>query len=448
MAEQKKELVALGADRLADALLELAIHVEAADDLIERLIASPSENLQKIKKKLGSLKRSRRFVRWGASSRLAQELEDRLLDIKASTSDPLMGAELVISFYETDKGTLGNCDDSSGFVGDVYRISAQELFVEYASGCTDKKPILKRLIKLSKKDDYGVRDSLIHCANQYLLESDIRKLIAEFQKLSDTEKDEYKKRHWLLLIESLARQVKDAKLFEQTRIAAWGKLSTAAYIDIARVYFEAKDTSTALSWLEKISKDDTYQAHERDNLFIDIYRKLGDDEKLTKILYRKFRNYRSMATLKDLLAVTGKEKEDEILSDEISVILSQDHLKESDATFLINIGKIDEAESYLIERADQLNGIFYETLLSLAQSLESEERFLITSLIYRSLLISILERGYTKAYPHGIRYLKILDKLETSVINWEKFDSHTTFKETIHTAHGRKRSFWSKYVTL
>ena len=56
-----------------------------------------------------------------------------------------------------------------------------------------------------------------------------------------------------------------------------------------------------------------------------------------------------------------------------------------------------------------------------------------------------LERGYTKAYPHGIRYLKKLDKLAVSVSDWKTFNNHEAFKEPIIQAHGRKRSFWSEY---
>ena len=126
-------------------------------------------------------------------------------------------------------------------------------------------------------------------------------------------------------------------------------------------------------------------------------------------------------------------------------ILKSDRLRETDAEFLIFIGKIDETEEYLLERADQLDGNYYGSLLSLAEVMESENRNLVTSLIYRSLLISILERGYTKAYPHGIRYLKKLDRLATSIADWKEFNHHEAFKEQIVQAHGRKRSFWSKY---
>jgi len=91
-------------------------------------------------------------------------------------------------------------------------------------------------------------------------------MISEFQKLADGAKDEYKKRHHLMGIESLARQIKDAELFEKTRIASWGKLSTGALVDIARVYLESGDVETAHSWIGKIPEGETFQTYERDQL--------------------------------------------------------------------------------------------------------------------------------------------------------------------------------------
>jgi hypothetical protein len=84
-------------------------------------------------------------------------------------------------------------------------------------------------------------------------------------------------------------------------------------------------------------------------------------------------------------------------------------------------------------------------MLYLAETMEAEKRNLAATLIYRSLLNSILERGYTKAYHHGVRYLKKLDKLAFSINQWEKFDNHESYHDLIYQAHGRKRSFWSKY---
>jgi hypothetical protein len=243
----------------------------------------------------------------------------------------------------------------------------------------------------------------------------------------------------------LARQIKDAKLFEKTRIASWGKLSTAALIDISRVYLESGDIETAHAWLKKIQEGETFQAYERDKLLEEIYHKQGDSEKLTELLYQNFRSYPTTDTLQALLDVIGYDKRDDVINTEVAQILKSDRLRESDAEFLISIGKIEEAEQYLLGLADQLDGNHYGSLLSLAEAMEAENRNLAASLMYRSLLISILERGYTKAYPHGIRYLKKLDRLSATVSDWKEFNHHEAFKAQIIEDHGRKRSFWSKY---
>jgi len=442
---RKQKLIELEKETLVDALLELALQSDAADDLIERLIATPKENIQRYREKLSSLKRSRRFVGWGESSRFARELEMLLQDLKAGVTDPLTGVEMVAAFYETDEGVLGHSDDSSGHIGDVFRFDAKELFVEYAYRCNAKEKVADIILKLNRKDDYGIRDTLVECAGECLPEPVIRSMISELQKRANDEKDEYAKRHHLMLIELLARQIKDAKLFEKTRIASWGTLSTAALIDIARVYLESGDVETAHSWLKKIPEGETFQAYERDRLLLEIYRKQGDTEKLTDLLYQKFRSHHSTDTLQELLNVIGTDKRDEVIAGEVEHILESKTLRESDAAFLIAIEKIDEAEAYLLNRAEELNGDHYGSLLSLAEAMESQTRNLAASLLYRSLLVSILERGYTKAYPHGIRYLKKLDELSLTITDWKSFDHHKVFKDRIIQVHGRKNSFWSKY---
>jgi hypothetical protein len=368
-----------------------------------------------------------------------------LQDLKAGIDDPLTGAELVAAFFGTDKGIFGRCDDSSGRIGDIFRFEAKELFTEYASRCGDKEKIAKIILRLNRTDDYGIRDKLVACAGECLPETVIRSMISEFQKRAGKEEDERKKCHHLRLVESLARQIKDARLFEETRREAWGELSTAAFIDIAEVYLESGEVETAYSWIMKIPQGETFQADERDQLLLEIYRQQGNTEKLTNLLYRRFRACHSVNSLQKLLEVIGHDQRDEVIAAETALILKSTTFKESDAGFMITTGKIDAAETYLLGRAEQLNGDHYGSLLPLAETMASENRNLAASLLYRSLLLSILKRGHTKAYPYGIRYLKKLDKLSETITDWQNFDNHKVFKAQILLTHGRKRSFWSKY---
>ena len=97
--DRKKRLIDLGTETLAEALLELASRNNAADDLVERLIATPLENIQRFKTKLAAIKRSRRFIRWGEAAGFARELQDLLHELEFSVSDPEQGAEWVAAFY-------------------------------------------------------------------------------------------------------------------------------------------------------------------------------------------------------------------------------------------------------------------------------------------------------------------------------------------------------------
>ncbi|WP_041360299.1 DUF6880 family protein [Nitrosomonas sp. Is79A3] len=111
--ERKQKLIYLGPEMLAAALLNLALHSDEADDLIEQLMATPKENVQRFKKKLSDLKHSRRFIDWRGAAGLARKLEMLLQDLKAGIDDPIPGIELVKVFYEADNTIFEMCDDSS-----------------------------------------------------------------------------------------------------------------------------------------------------------------------------------------------------------------------------------------------------------------------------------------------------------------------------------------------
>ncbi len=442
---RKKRLVELGSDRLADALLELASHNDTADDLVERMIATPQENIKRFKAKLAGLKRSCRFIGWGESAGFARELMALLEDLRAGVSEPRIGAELVAAFYEFDAGAFSNCDDSSGHVGDVFRYDAREIFTSYASRCTDKEWLGDLVFRVIQSDDYGVRDVLIDCASDYLPEPVMRTMVARLQERAVRESDEFRKRHWLHNVESLTRQLKDAPLFEQTRIASWGSLSTAACVDIARVHLECGNELIALTWLEKIPEADTFLVAERDSLLLEIYGRSGHLAEQADTAWRIFRRSRSATSLTILLDVVGHDKRKEVLADEIGAITESVKFSVVDAAFLVEIDRLEAAETYVLKYSDQLNGDFYGGLLPLAQDMEKNGRHLCVSVIYRALLDSILRRAQTKSYPHGVKYLRKLERLALSISDWRNVEPHEAYMQDIRLNHRRKTSFWSRY---
>jgi hypothetical protein len=409
------------------------------------MVRLPQAHVVTFKARLAAIKRIRGFIPCRESSAFAHELASLLEGLEAGVSDPRTGAELVAAFYEMDDVIFNHCDDSNGRIGDVFRHDARDLFVHYASRCDDKQWLGDLILRLNRNDGFGLRDSLFDCAADYLPEETMRGLIGSLWALVDREANEYQKGHWLRGIESFARQLRDAPLFEKARRASWPTLCTAACVDIAAVYLESGDAATALSWLERIPESESFQADERDRLLLAIHEQLGNRRKQEEAAWRIFRRYRCEDTLGTLLRVIGDDQRERVIDEEASSILECEEISYSDAAFLISSGRTEEAEAYLLARAEQLDGYFYDCLLPLAESMERDRRFRMASVIYRALLESILSRAQSKYYHHGVRYLKKLDALAGKVDTWLTVQPHRAYMEELRQAHRRKSSFWSRY---
>lgn len=445
--ERKNKLVELGSDVLADALLKLAEHDNRADRLVERLTSDPNDIIKKFRRKISGLKRRKRFIHWRESKQFAAELDELLEDIEEVNPEPCVGMALVASFLETDHVIFGNCDDSSGHIGDVYRYGAHSLFAQYASGCQDKKKVLDVLIKTYSDDPYGVREGLLDKAIEMLGTEDAKNAIHIFEILAEGEGDEYKKRHSQHAIESLARQTGDAKLFEKIRLESQEEPGTSTCLDIARVYLESNDPQTALEWINRISSYETYMDSERRDLLQQVYGQLGDSRKQEEIAWLTFRKCRTLNTLEKLLRIIGEEKREQVIEDEAGFIIDDGKNDYSDIQFLIDVRKFDEAEICILVKAGTktLNGEFYYTLLPMARAMESEGRMLAASVIYRSMLDSILDRKFYKGYPYAARYLQKLDILAIEIDDWQDLGEHGMYHVWLNHVHGKKSSFWRHY---
>ena len=402
--------------------------------------------VKRYKAQIAGFKRARRFIDYSHSFDFARELESFLYSIQAEITNPESGLGLTVAFYKCDDAIIERCDDSNGDIGDVFRFTACDLFVDYAVRCQDKEFLLGILCDLFDRDNYSLRGEVIDKAYQFLPDELLRRLADRFWQSSLKESKDSSEHCYLLIgVKSLARQLKDAPLYEKACKAYWGKLPTIAHYNIAEIYLESGDAKTALDWIEHIPESERYRADKRNELLLVIYEKLGYREKLSEIAWRVFRDYRSAETLATLLTAIGPEKRDQVVDNETRLILGTKELSYSDCQFLIEVRRMEDAETYLLDRAAQLDGQFYPTLLDLANSMEKDKRLIAATVIYRALLDSILMRAISKYYYHGIRYLKKLDKLAEGIGDWRDVQDHLEFKAELLKVHARKTSFWGKY---
>lgn len=456
---RRDKLIALGPDRLADALLELADKTDAAENLVSRLTSSHKEIIKHFKSRLAGLKRSKRFVDWQDARQLAEKLEDMLADLAASEPNPATGISLLRAFFECDSSIFARCDDSSGYVGSVFRYNASSLFVEYARRFDDKDILSDMLLELFADDAYGVRAVLLKKAGNFLDEKSMRRLVDRFWERFEEEdhegsefeggfKSRFKARHWTSGIESLARQLKDPALFEKARTSArpsaWSQRPDLAFLDIAAVYLEAGDPETALERVGRVKQLPGHLQDEMDQLLLSIYKELGDSDRMIETAWRIFRRSRSEGSLDSLLTVIGEEERQAVIAEETATILASKSFSYSDALFMAQTSGAKQAEAYLLLHNQSLNGDLYMHLKPMAESLEEEAPFG-ASIVYRALLDSILSRAVAKYYNHGVRYLRKLDDLAVRIDDWKGLPPHMKYKTGLLAEHGRKRSFWLKY---
>ena len=303
------------------------------------------------------------------------------------------------------------------------------------------------MIKSYADDPYGLRVGILNEAKEFLGLEEAKNALHFFQMLAEGEENEYRKDHFYRAIESLARQIGDAKLFEKTRLESLEEPGTAAFLDIATVYLENNEPRIALEWINRISKYETFMDQERRNLLQQIYGQLGDSRKEEEIAWLSFRKQRTLQTLENLLNIIGEEKREQVIHDEAGFIIDDGKTDYLDIQFLIDVRQFDEAEICIQVMAGTrtINGDYYTILLPMAKTMESEGRLLTAYVIYRALLESILERKFYKGYPIAAKYLAKLDFLSSEIDDWQDLGEHGMFHVWLNQVHGKKSSFWRNY---
>lgn len=437
--DQHRKLLQLDKETLVKALIDLSYRHDDVANIIERLTSKKTSNVERFKERLSEFHGNNNFVSWNNAHKFAYELIDLLSDIESGANDPKEGIELLKLFFCSDEHVMNNCDDSSGNIGDVFRYQATELFETYASQCDDKDWLANILFELITNNDYGLRDNLIENIGEYLPEKNIRILVDQIKKEDGFGTSEG------LLLQAMARGLKDPVLFESIINEESSKNEDYDASRIGEMWLECGNPEKAITYLEKVSRASHSYLGNIEELLLKAYSLTDNFDKQRSTTWTIFRNYRTSEKFERVIQIEGVGKRDELLKQEVSIIYQDKKINNQNVDFLLELKLLAEAENYIMEREHDLRGGFYGTLSDWADAFAKDKRFLVSTLIYRALLDSILERAYAKAYHHGADYLRMLDKYSERITNWGSFVKHEKYFEHIKLNHKRKISFWSQY---
>ncbi|MGA9252490.1 MAG: DUF6880 family protein, partial [Roseobacter sp.] len=162
----KDNLTALGAERLADLLLEVST---GSADIKRRLrlelshSVGPTELARDVRKRLVSLRKSTSFVGWRKRRSLIKDLNTQvdMITEKIAPEEPTEAFELLWQFIELAPSVYERVDDSRGDVGDVFRSAALRFEDIGPRSVLDPTALASRVWDALRDNGYGEFDGIV-----------------------------------------------------------------------------------------------------------------------------------------------------------------------------------------------------------------------------------------------------------------------------------------------
>ncbi len=437
----KTKLLKVSPERLIDLLFEFANEDDISLSKIERLVTSHKENISRFLKRLKKIKSRSEFVSRGYASQFGSELIDVLRDLEISNLSAEEGYDFICNFYETDGDILEQCDDSDGFIGEIFRRDAFDLYVKFAKPHLNREYLVKKTFDLVSKNEYGARDELVSSANKFLSPNELRQL---FDLIAITISSEC--RHYSIKwkLSSIAKQLGDAPLFEKLHLQGIADPNGRILVEVAEVYFDSGNLQKSQEILDSLPRGDLFCKYEKEKLQKKIFSTQGKTEALFELLHSAFLENPSEHTLEELKTVTNTQDLQQFVEEAKATILTKTFWNTSHAKFLNHIDCPEVLSQYVLKHHDRMDGRNYDGLPELADYLAKRGQYLTASLVLRVLIEGTLNRANSKYYHHAVRYLEKLNLLEKLISDWYDLLTNEQYLIDLKKHHGLKKSFWSK----
>lgn len=185
-----KNLEALGAQRLAELLIEISTGDAAAKRRLRLELAgaeSPAEVAKEVRKRLTTISRSRSFVDWQNRRALVDDLETqrRAIVEQVAKADAVEALDLMWRFMALANSIFARCDDSSGTVIGIFHAAAADLGEIARSAKADPNTLADRAFEALTRNDYGQYDDLIGALTPALGQQGLERLKQRMIALSN-----------------------------------------------------------------------------------------------------------------------------------------------------------------------------------------------------------------------------------------------------------------------
>ncbi|MGE3280033.1 MAG: DUF6880 family protein [Alphaproteobacteria bacterium] len=470
-----KNLEALGAERLAELLLEISAGNAAAKRRMRLALAgaqSPGEMAKEVRKRLMTIARSRSFVDWQGIKLLADDLDTqrRAIVETVAKAEPGGGLDLLWRLIALAPSVFERCDDSNGVVISVFRQACRDLGEVASKAGVDPISLADRTFEALTGNDYGQFDELIRVLAPALGQPGLEHLKQRMIDLSNWPVKEPAERDRVKIGWSSAGPIYEDEIEERSRIStvrlALTEIADAqgdvdAFIaqydeDVRKVPKIAAEIAQRLlaagrvqeAWraieaAEHPRRDRGWDwpDFEWEDVRIEVLEALRRPDDAQAVRWGCFERSLSSRHLREYLKRLPDF--DDVTAEQRALDYAQRSRNLLQAlAFLISWPALNRAADLVLKRSDELDGDHYEILTRAAEALAGKYPLAATMLL-RAMVDFSLRNARSSRYRHAARHLLDCSSLVSAVKDFGMFEPHNAYEARLRREHGKKSSFWS-----
>jgi len=465
-----KNLEALGAERLAQLLIEISTGSAAAKRRLRLELAGalgPAEVARDIRKRLSTIARSRSHIAWDKTKALVQDLEMQRSGIveKVAPTDPHEALDLMWRFLGLAEPIYMRCNDSDGSIGYMFRGALADMKQIAEAARPEANLLADRVFTALQENGHGRFNDLIPQLAPVLGPGGLAHLKSRVLELAEQDApvpledepmvagrggtgksyaDELAARARRTVVRFALMDIADATGDVDSFIgqcdAQKQKVPDVAAA-IAERLLAAGRAEDAWGFLERAEvRDLEWGAADWERVRLDVLEAFGRGEEAQAFrldcFKRRLDPEHLRAYIKRLPDFDDIEAEDKALA---YASAYPDVLRALD--FLLLWPALDRAAHLVTKRTGELDGKFYEILAPAAEDL-AEKYPLAATLALRAMIDFALNTQRSKRYGHAARHLLECARLAGGIEDFGDFEPHAAYLANLKARHGRSYSFW------
>lgn len=465
-----KNLEALGAQRLAELLIEISTGSAAHKRRLRMELAGnhgSAEVAREVRKRLSSIARARTLINWRRVKALKADLETQrktIVDVIAA-DDPKEGFELIWQFLAIADSVFGRSDDGNGSLIESFHQACTDAGGIAKAASLDPDILADKIFSVVQKNGYGQYDRLITAMVAALGNDGIEHLKALFVQWSKEPgkksaeddpvigwssrgpvyEDDVYGNHRELTARIALKEIADAQGDVDAYIAQQPEKTRRAPSVAANIASRLLASGRALEALQRLDRADTEARIdvpvEWQLARVETLEALGRADEAQVDRWKWFEQSLNHVHLRAFLKRLPDFDDLEAEEKAFAHVQAFPDVHGALAFFLL-WPALGEAAKLVVKRKPELDGNLYELMTSAAEAL-AEKHPLAATLILRVMIDFTLDSGRSSRYKHAARHLAECGALSPHITNFRDAGSHDTYITEIKRRHGKKHGFWS-----